>query len=187
MSQAIKQALQKALSDGDEGVRQAAAVSLDALEGREHLDELLAQLKGDDRGQRIAAAYALERVSSTKIFIPLLEALKSQDSDLRAAVAQVLGGKRHPKTLGPLVKALADPEPGVQVEIIKALSGFSDRRIPACLEPLLKKGEEVSLAAIEALGVLGFAEGEKGLIQALEDQRPRVRRAAAEALGRLQS
>lgn len=187
MSLERKQALQKALSDADESVRQAAASSLDALEARESIDVLLSQLKSGDRGRQVAAIYALERINSPKIFLPLLEALKSKDPDLRAAVAQVLGSKRHPKTLGPLVKALTDPEPGVQVEIVRALSGFSDRRIPATLEPLLKKSDEVALAAVEALGTLGFSEGEATLIRALADQRPRIRRAAAEALGQLQS
>lgn len=187
MSRERKQALQKALSDADDSVRQAAASSLDSLEARESLEVLLTQLIGGDRGQQIAAVYALELISSPKVFLPLIEALKSPDSDIRAAVAQVLASKRHPKTLGPLVKALPDPEPGVQVEIIKALARFSDRRVPACLKPLVKKTDEVALAAIEALGTLGFAEGEAALIQALSDERPRIRRAAAEALGQLQS
>lgn len=182
-----KQALRRALSDADAGVRQAAAGSLDALEAREDLEALLTQLKSADRGRQIAAVYALERIHSPKIFLPLLEALKSRDPDLRAAVVRILGGKRHPKTLGPLVKALPDPEPGVQVEIIRALAGFADRRIPACLEPLLDKTEEVALAAVETLGTLGFAECEAGLLKALTDRRPRIRRAAAAALGQLHS
>lgn len=181
------QALQKALGDADETVRQAAAASLDALEARTSLDVLLEQLTGDDRGARVSAAYALGRISSPKVFMPLLEALKHEDPDLRAAVAQVLADKQHPKTIGPLVKALADPEPGVQVEIIKALAGFSDRRIPACLEPLLGRADEVALTAVQALGRLGFPEGEGPLLKALTDQRPRIRQAAAEALGKLQS
>jgi len=187
MSQERIQALQKALSDPDDAVRQAAASSLDTLEAREGIDALLAQLKSGERGQQIAAVYALEKINSPKVFIPLLETLKSKDPDLRAAVAQVLAGKRHPKTLAPLVKALSDPEPGVQVEIVRALAAFSDRRIPACLEPLLKKTDEVALAAVEALGTLGFAEGEPLLFAALTDERPRIRRAAAKALGQLQS
>lgn len=187
MSQERKKALQKVLSDADESVRQAAASSLDALEAREGLEDLLEQLKSGDRGQQVAAVYALELINSPKIFLPLLEALKSKDPDIRAAVARVLGDKSHPKTLGPLVKALPDSEPGVQVEIIKALSGFDDRRIPSCLEPLMDKTDEVALAAIKALGKLGFAEGEAALFNALKDERATIRRAAAEALGQLQS
>lgn len=186
MSQVRKQALQKALADSDPAVRQSAAASLDALEAREQLDMLLHQLQDGERGQRIAAAYALERIHSPKVFIPLLEAMKSQDPDLRSAAAQVLGAKCHPKTLSPLVKALADPEPGVQVEVVRALSGFSDRRIPPVLAPLLRQGDEVALAAITALGALGFSEGEAALVAALDDERVLIRKAAAEALGRLE-
>lgn len=185
MSRDRKQALQKALSDEDDGVRQAAASSLDALEAREGLDVLLEQLKSGERGQKITAAYALGRINSPKIFLPLLEALKNKDSDLRATVAQVLGDKCHPKTLGPLIRALSDPEPGVQVEVVKAIGCFSDRRIPAYLEPLLKKTDEVALAAVETLGKLGFVEGEAALLIALKDKRPRIRQAAAKALGRI--
>jgi len=187
MSQERNQALQKALSDEDEAVRQAAASSLDTLEAREGIDTLLEQLRSGERGQQIAAVYALGKIHSPKVFIPLLDTLKSTDPDLRASAAQVLAEKRHPKTLGPLVKALADPEPGVQVEIVRALAVFSDRRILTCLEPLLKKSDEVAQAAIEAIGTLGFAEGEAPLIAALRDTRPRIRRAAAVALGQLQS
>jgi len=180
------QAVQKALSDKEDSVRQAAASSLDVLEACGEIEILLDQLNNGERGQKITAAYALGRVNSPKIFLPLLEALKSEDSDLRATVAQVLGSKSHPKTLGPLIRALADSEPGVQVELVKAIACFSDRRIPTYLEPLLKKTDEVALAAVEALGTLSFVEGETALIIALKDKRPRIRQAAAEALGQLQ-
>ncbi|PLX89054.1 MAG: hypothetical protein C0618_02745 [Desulfuromonas sp.] len=185
MSQDRIQALQKILKDPDASVRQAAADSLDALEARGSLQSLIEQLRTGDRGQRIAAVCALEQVQSPGVFVPLLAALKNDDPDLRAAVARVLGSKRHPKTLGALVKALKDPVPGVQAEIIRALSAFSDRRIPACLAPYLKGGDEVALAAIDALAHLGFAEGEPFLLESLGDERSAVRRGAAAALGRL--
>jgi len=138
-----------------------------------------------DEGERIAAAFALERVNVTKIFPPLLEALKDDDPDLRLVVVQVLGAKKHPKTIGALIKMLEDPESGIQTEAAKVLAGFADRRLPEYLGPLVKGQEQVALAAIEALGSLAFPEGEAALLEALRDERPKLRCKAAEMLGKL--
>lgn len=180
-----RKALQGLLDDPDVELQQAAAASLDAIEAAENLDVLLARLKTGNRGERIAAAFALERVSASRVFPPLLEILQSNDADLRLVAVQVLGAKKHPKTLGPLVKMLEDPEPGVQVEAARALAGFADRRLPGYLAPLLKQQEQVALAAIGALGILAFPEGEQPLLEALQDERVAVRRKAAQMLGRL--
>ena len=180
-----RRALQVLLSDPDDEVQQAAATSLDAIEAAGNLDLLLDRLKTGNRGERIAAAFALERVSATKVFPPLLEVLQSTDADLRLVAVQVLGAKKHPKTLGPLVKMLDDPEPGIRVEAARALAAFADRRLPGYLAPLLKQQEQVALAAIGALGLLAFPEGEEPLLEALNDERVAVRRKAAQMLGRL--
>lgn len=178
-------ALRAMLNDPQAEVRQAAADSLDALEAVADLDQLLGRLQHGARAQRIAAAYALERINAAKIYPPLLEALNSADADLRLVVVKVLGSKRHPKTLAALVKMLNDPEPGIQVEAARVLAGFTDRRLPEYLEPLLRRDEQVALAAIETLGLLAFPEGEEPLLGALRDQRPTVRAKAAEMLGKL--
>ena len=185
MLQQRRQALQALLNDPDVEVQQAAATSLDAIEAAENLDLLLSRLKNGSRGERIAAAFALERVSASKVFPPLLEVLQSTDPDLRLVAVQVLGAKKHPKTLGPLVKMLKDPEIGIRVEAARALAGFTDRRLPGYLAPLVRQEEEVALAAIAALGLLAFPEGEESLLEAVKDKRVAVRRKAAQMLGRL--
>lgn len=180
-----RRALQALLNDSDAEVQQAAATSLDSIEAAEDLDLLLDRLKTGHRGEQIAAAFALERVSASKVFPPLLEVLQSSDADLRLVAVQVLGAKKHPKTLGPLVAMLDDPEPGVQVEAVRALTGFADRRLPGYLAPLIKQQEQVALAAIGALGILAFPEGEAPLLEALKDERVAVRKQAALMLGRI--
>ena len=185
MIEARRRALQALLNDPDSEVQQAAAASLDAIEAAAGLDLLLERLKSSSRGERIAAAFALERVSASRVFPPLLELLQDCDADLRLVAVQVLGAKKHPKTLGPLVKMLDDSEPGIRVEAARALAGFADRRLPGYLAPLLKQQEQVALAAIGALGILAFPEGEGPLLEALKDERVAVRRKAAQMLGRL--
>jgi HEAT repeat protein len=173
------------LNDSDADVRQAAANALDALEALTDLEQLLKRFEQGERGERIAAAYALGRVNSTKVFPPLLAALKSDDPDLRLVVVKVLGEKQHPKTLAALVKLLDDLEPGIQAETATALAGFADRRLINCLAPLLKRDQQVALAALETIGSLGFPEGEAPLLEALRDERKEIRLKAAEMLGRL--
>lgn len=180
-----RRVLQELLQDPDAEVQQAAADSLDAVEAVADLDRLLENLGGADRGARIAAAYALEKINSAKVYPPLLEALQQSDPDLRLVAVQVLGVKRHPKSLGALMKLLDDPEPGIQVATAKAVAGFADRRLPEYLGSLINREEQVALAAIEALGHLAFPEGEAPLLKAVKDERVRVRKLAAEMLGKL--
>ena len=185
MREKRRSALTKALTDADPHVREAAGTALDLLEGLDNLPQLLTQLTTGDRKARIAAVYALGRIHSSKIFLPLLEALKSKDPDLRTAAARILGEKHHPKTLAPLVNALDDPEISVVTEIATALGQFSDPRLPKVLDPLIRREEQIALAAIDALGKIGLPEGEDVLIMALTDSRPSLRSHAATALGML--
>jgi HEAT repeat protein len=180
-----KNALKKALTDPDPDVRETAATALDLLEGLNELPDLLAQLAGGDRASRIAAVYALGKIHSSKIFIPLIESLKAQDADLRVAAARILGEKHHPKTLSPLVEALEDQATGVVAEVVTAIGQFHDPRLPQLLGPLIKREEQVALAAIDAIGRMGYPDGENHLIQALFDERPALRKQAARALGML--
>lgn len=180
-----KSALQALLNDPQPMVRQAAASSLDAVEAIADIEQLLDKLEDGDRGEKIAAAYALERINVAKIFPPLIEALKSDDADLRLVVVRVLGIKKHPKTISALVKMLDDIEVGIQIEAAKALGGFADRRLPEYLAPLVKREEQLALTAIEAIGRLGFPEGEAPLFEAMRDRRPEIRARAAEVLGGL--
>lgn len=178
-------ALRKLLQDPQSEVQQAAAAALEKIEAIGDLEQLLDRLQHGERSERIAAAFALERVSAAKIYPPLLAALKSDDPDLRLVVVQVLGAKKHPKTIGALLSLLDDPESGIQAEVARVLAGFADRRLPEYLAPLLTRQEQVALAAVEALGILAFPEGEAPLLDALRDERVAVRCKAAEALGKL--
>jgi len=178
-------ALKKALTDSEPQVREAAGAALDQLEGLSELPQLLVQLKAGDRATRIAAVYALGRIHSSKVFIPLLEALKTEDADQRIVAARVFGEKHHPKTLAALISALKDPEIGVVAEVVTAIGQFQDSRLPEILNPLIEREDQIALATIDALGQLGFPDGETALIKALTDARPTVRRHAAIALGRL--
>ncbi len=185
MREKRRTALTKALTDADPLVSEAAGTALELLEGLDNLPQLLAQLATGDRKTRIATVYALGRIHSSKVFVPLLEALKSKDPDLRTAAARTLGEKHHPKTLAPLVNALDDPENAVVTEIATALAQFNDPRLPKVLSPLIGRDEQIALAAIDAIGQIGFPEGEEALIIALTDSRPLLRSHAATALGKL--
>ena len=93
-----KQALRERLKDPDEGVRQAAASALDALESALDLTEILDLLKRGSRGQRVKALLALERINSVEVFPPLLAALSFPDEDIRSTAVQVLGRKKIPRS-----------------------------------------------------------------------------------------
>lgn len=178
-----KKRLIELLRDPDPEIRKAAAESLERVESLHSLEEIVAILHGEERGAKVKAIYAFEFINSDKIFPILLKLLQQPDPDLRSAAIQVLGAKKNLQTLGTLVKHLKDPHPAVRVHAAEAVGNFTDKRLIPYLAALIsEKDDSLAAAATKSLGKIGAVEGEPHILSAMQDPRPTVRLAAAQAI-----
>jgi HEAT repeat protein len=85
--------------------------------------------------------------------------------------------------LGTLVKHLKDPHPAVRVHAAEAVGHFPDKRLIPYLAALIKEEDDtLAAAATKSLGQIGATEGEPYILAAMQDPRPAVRLAAAQAI-----
>ncbi len=121
---------------------------------------LARKLKDPDPEVRQAALEDLGNIGSRGDVKTIAAALKDEKSSVRRAAAQALRKIGDPRAVEALATGLADdklPGPGWQTEFVVALESFND---PRAIEPL---------------------------ITALNHPQPKVRRAAASALGKLKN
>ncbi len=147
----VIEALLHALNYDDEGVRKAAAFSLEAIAARNPdnpallnaIGALVARLSIGEAAQRAACARTLAHTKNRAPIGPLLEALEQDLSDLRIAAAGALAelslNGADPEDAGhmvlveepmetvvqALVKRLDDPETGVRLAVADALARMS--------------------------------------------------------------
>jgi HEAT repeat protein len=174
------------LRDPDEAVRLAAAASLESLESCQEFSQILENLRSDKRGQRIKAIFAMEKVLGTEVFPHLINLLKDPDPDIRSSAVQVLGSKAHPNSLNSLVRHLKDPAPAVRVHTAEALGRFKDARLVPYLSAVLNnEDEQLVVSAVNSLAAINVPEAVAPVLSLVNDRRPIVRRAVAEAMGKL--
>lgn len=174
------------LNDAEEDVRLAAASALEVLESCQELDQILESLRSDRRGERVKAIFAMGKVISPDVFPHLINLLKDPDPDIRSVAVQILGIKAHPKSLNNLVRHLKDPAPAVRVHTAVALGHFMDARLVPYLSAVLKdQDEQLVVAAVNSLAAINMPEAVAPLLPLCKDERAVVRKAAAEALGKL--
>jgi len=181
-------ALIKALGDSSEDVRRAAAAALVKI-GTPAVPALIKALGDSDRDVRRAVAEALGAISDPQAVPALIQALGDSYSDVRRAAAAALG-------------KLGDPQAVPALSVwVHAGEDAARNALQTLGRPALDLTQAVAqVAAQGAWGVLIRAlPNEKvreavvglgtptvpALIQALEDSDGGVRRAAAEALGKL--
>jgi HEAT repeat protein len=129
-----------------------------------------------DWSVRRAAAEALGKIGDAGAVEPLVEALKDGDKNVRAAAVKALGEIGDPRAIEPLVAVWRASVGALPEAATVALGKIGD---PRAVEPLVAALPHP--AAKAALGTIG-APAVPGLVAALRDGNPRVRRAAAEVL-----
>ena len=186
--------LRQALSDPIPAVRFAAAMAIGDIRYAPAKGDLvgMAQYKVDgaevDERVYCAVIYALFRLGETQYATPLGRLLFDDEREVRANVATILGRMREPSAIGPLKSLLTDEQDvGVQLQIVEALALLGDQRNARIMEAYAKvEYEDERLGAIRTMPEIASPATVVvlwGLAASYEP--PRVRVAAAEALGRM--
>jgi HEAT repeat protein len=178
------------LRDGDPLVRRYAAWALGELESRRGVGPLQVRLRDDDAGVRLVAAWALGEIKERESVGPLMGLLEDADPLVREMAVLSLGeieeasavrailaaAERHPELREPAVWALGEIGGDAAVEAREMLIGQLG----------LGQGENEEVWT----GRLGSREAEPmsgtvaTLVATLGDDDPRMRRSAAEWLGK---
>lgn len=139
----------------DEKLRKSAAYSLGRIANRESIDGLTTALTDSSAHVRMRAAEALGEIGESRAFSALRRAASDPNSYVRSAAVRSLGRLGVRSALGLLIDALHDPSSNVKI------------------------------SAIGALGMLGGDGVYEPLARCLTRARNGLRRAIAEALGRV--
>jgi len=170
------------LKSNDRRVFESSAAALGNI-GSQDSVPLLIDALGGEGPRRYAVAWALGEIGSADAVLTLVEAIQSEDDVLRKTA----------------VRALVKIGPGVEDDVMPVLrNGVDSKAQRAAIRILgeIKGLGAVSVleaidtdnrdAAVWALGRIGDPGSLRTLIDALNDERPVVRRQAAEALGNLE-
>ena len=150
---------------------------------------LLRRMMGDpDSCVRRTAAHLVSRVRSTRLSQALGPELTSQSAETRETAVLALGYAGRADAESALASAGTDREVRVRRVAAWALGGTNNRAASGPLIPLLRDDDPlVRINAALALGALEAKDAIPALSGALSSDRdPRVRRAAAAALGRME-
>lgn len=181
--------LSAALRDAHAAVRMSAATALGWIGDLRAASPLARCLKDEDEDCRAAAAWALGMLRSPVALKPLARALGDASKLVRQQVAESLGQLSDPITFDLLLDALTDAEEPLEVRAAatRALGQLHlPQALPVLQELLDAPQSALRLAAVEALGHLGFGRGYRVLAPLLwRDPDRAVRHAAARALARL--
>ncbi|HEY7356298.1 MAG TPA: HEAT repeat domain-containing protein [Ktedonobacterales bacterium] len=181
--------LSAALQDEHAAVRASAASALGWIGDLRAAAPLAHCLEDDDEDCRAAAAWALGMLRSPVALKPLARALGDASKAVRQQVAEALGQVGDPITFDLLLDALTDVEEALEVRAAAARA-LGQLHLPQALtvfqELLYAPQPALRMAAVEALGHLGFGRAYRLLTPLLwHDPDRAVRHAAARALARL--
>ena len=193
-----------ALKDAEWRVREAAAQALDHLGWEPAQDEIAGWYWIAKRDWDKCVALGALTVE------PLIAALKDAGWSVRADAAKALGKIGDPRVVEPLIAALKDKDEYVRKAADEALVKIGAPAVEPLIAALKGENKDVRQAAAAILGRLGWQPGRdeaagwywmvkgdwhncvalgspavKPLIAALKDESFSVRRAAAEALGKI--
>jgi HEAT repeat protein len=189
----LVEALVKTLPDRDQKVSRSAAISLGNIGSKEAVPYLIEALKNGDEVTRFLAADACGRIGAgAKDAVPYLKkALKEPEPQrVRDVAAIALGkiGAGAKDAVPALIEAFKkDPEDSVRSYAVAAVGeiGASGVReaVPVLIDAL-KDVDVFEVSVVMALEKVGAA-AVPDLIAALSNGDPRIRRGAADALGRI--
>jgi len=191
-------ALEAALADPSDDVRHAAVVVIGRLNLDQAHDELLKPriLDSPDANLRWAAVTALGRMGETRDIIPLTRMLQDGDWLVRNEARKVLGA-----AVGRLGEATGSAMAGEAVDtlihllfiesetlrplVTRSLCRHGSRALPALREALCESSPAMLEGVVRVLGLLYDRHSLGELIRLSRHEDRRVRRAVAQALGRL--
>jgi HEAT repeat protein len=206
-SSKVKEALEKALKDPDEGVRQKAANSLLQIEAKTSLDTYILMLDSDDRATRIQAIYLLAELATEPAIELLQQRMRDPYDDVRAAVIQALGNSSdnytthqiQEKAVHIALMGLKDVNLSIKASAADALAKFSsskdfphDPRTTEALLTLLTTGTndetedaQPVISALMALGEIGDKSVVPDVMKKAKADNLEIKEAALKTLGKL--
>lgn len=177
------------LSDADPAVRRVAADILSNLDVPEAAPALVEALSDENPEVRIAVLPALARLDLSSAWENVVACLSDPEAEVRAAAVLTLrrlakGDSNFPMHVQPL---LEDAVPAVRAAAAAALlvAGPHGRAQRTLLDMCDAEDTESRAEAVKNLGRWGKSEAFGPANRALGDNHPTVRRAAAEALARI--
>lgn len=181
----------EALASPDEKVRVQAIDALGRMGpgAKEAVKALTAQLNDKAPSVRAHAAFALQSIgpAAAEATESLIKAVSDPDAHVRRMAINALSHvQADPKlAMAALGQALHDPDPAVRVTALNALTSAGEAAVPTLTAAL--DDQETRYWATLALGELGSQAkpAVQGLIGALKDDRPEVRREVLMALGHI--
>ncbi|MEE9615025.1 MAG: HEAT repeat domain-containing protein, partial [Thermodesulfobacteriota bacterium] len=187
---AIEALVFTALRDESREVRENATNTLSYVDVPVDISPFVTGLKDPNADIRGNAAYVLGIFRDEGTFEPLRAALNDESPEVRAKAARAISSLDNPGVAEALLSVSKDSVPEVRAAAIRGLPRSGNPRALEQIAPAMKDASAlVRSTAAEALGLtkeIGLIEGSEGvslLIQALEDEEPSVRRAAAGAMG----
>lgn len=177
-----------ALRGQTQETRLLAAEALGQLRDARAVEPLVGALADRSWDVRAAAARALGAIADARAVSPLMVAMRESDLGVRDAAADALV-RIGPPAFDALVDALDDPSWDVRRTAALALGRLGDQRATGRLLLALRDNSDPWLRqdAALALGQIGDLSAMPLLRDALFDDAPRVREAAAEALHAVES
>lgn len=153
--------------------------------GETAVGPLIQALDSKDPEIRENAAITLGKIKDERAIDPLIKLLTDEEWEVESAATNALVEIGKP-TVEPLIKILQDKNEDVflQTKVIAVLAGIKDERAIQPMIQALKEETELDADLGYNLGLMGEPAVEP-LIQVLDDEDPRVRVRAAEALGRI--
>jgi HEAT repeat protein len=173
------------LAADDPEVRQAAVVALGQLGDARAVPELT-RVMVTDAELLVIAAGALAKIGDRRPFEALLSLLNHPDAAARLAVVSALNSIGHPEMAARVAPLLQAADPHLRESAIRVAGYFgyrecADGLLTACEDP----DENVRRAAVVHLPYLDDDRAIPLLQQALRTDTPKVRAAAARAMGQV--
>ena len=160
-SEAADQALLKALTDQDPGVRSSAVWALNQPYGRKDerfVDVILPLLQDQDPGVRSGAAHSLSGVEDDRVVENVLPLLKDPHPDVRAGAVHTIGRCRDRSVFERIVGLLDDGNRNVRYTTLRALAALGDPRAVEPIKRLIERHPDLRSSATGVLKQLEAAE-----------------------------
>ncbi len=178
------------LLEGSEGLRQVIALALAGVPGTGH-DVLREASQHSDMVVRRAAIFGLSRIQANWALIALYEVLVDETEwYVKSAAERLFVSARSPEREGPRHFLKPEELPWFQVwasNVGREKMPEGEEAVELLLQALRDPRPLARMMAIQTIGRLGLLKGIRPLYVMLMDKEARVRTAAYEALGTLQT
>lgn len=186
------QAILAYLHHPNEYVREVALEIVGKAKDASHLPQLVGLIQGSSPRIRIAALRAMNlQGADLQALVQVAALLEDEDVEVRAECVRLLGRATHLKSQAHyfIRLKLLDTHPRVVAEAAKALYALgSEESYQACGEAIVKlldTGGEWAVHGCRAIAALGLNEYAEWVESLLGDDKPAVKVAAAECIGKL--